>query len=547
MSTPATGKNSNDKRGDQFARELAELIVNKNDVSKRFLKILSHKRRVSLSKNFTGWDFAKAGSKADIIVSFKSNVKPAVISVFSASKADFNHLERKWPKKYSEELHWDNEFTELISLFTGRVSASKSHKKYLTDIESCKGERLIWSNFNSLAQKKIILGLNKTRRRMLTNSFCGSGKITTSSNGIRYIDNVEIIAFYNVGQGGEKSTWSFCVPDNIIESVLTEKVKIQPSETVISLGNSITLQRYGGGAGNGDLSQKAQIQLKVRPKQLFKESIDWTKFDEISDQLTFKYTEDENELLNQTKSKAAKRGLSAELALIDAINSQNPNSEWIVEEVTSQEGYGDFKARKPSNKEKPDVILHKSQDQFLEAQGISIKTYKPDVSFGQASRGTVETYTADLEIPYIVAETLRAFAVEDGDGNRKMLNKASASSQQQLLDFFTKYQRQIVSHILRGKAYAELKADWILFHEAKDDLWIKRVGDCKFWHLYPMEKIIDYCCSKTPSLTKAGNLVLGPGLTLQRKGGDGGAKSANDLQFKLNPKLIHEAISKDLS
>jgi hypothetical protein len=59
-----------------------------------------------------------------------------------------------------------------------------------------------------------------------------------------------------------------------------------------------------------------------------------------------------------------------------------------------------------------------------------------------------------------------------------------------------------------------------------------------------MATVIDSCCTETPSITKAGNLILGLGLTLQRKGGDSGAKTANDLQFKLNPKLIHEALSK---
>ena len=57
-----------------------------------------------------------------------------------------------------------------------------------------------------------------------------------------------------------------------------------------------------------------------------------------------------------------------------------------------------------------------------------------------------------------------------------------------------------------------------------------------------MATVIDLCCSESPSITKAGNLTLGLGLTLQRKGGDGGAKTANDLQFKLNPKMIHEAL-----
>ena len=45
-----------------------------------------------------------------------------------------------------------------------------------------------------------------------------------------------------------------------------------------------------------------------------------------------------------------------------------------------------------------------------------------------------------------------------------------------------------------------------------------------------------------PEINDNGNLILGLGLTLQRKGGDNGAKSANDLQFKINPMMIHEVL-----
>jgi hypothetical protein len=176
-------------------------------------------------------------------------------------------------------------------------------------------------------------------------------------------------------------------------------------------------------------------------------------------------------------------------------------------------------------------------------KGISMKTYKPEVSFSQANRGPLGTFVEELGISYGVAETLRAFVVKNHDGDRTMLNEASGSEQAELLKFFELYQRQIISHVLRGKAKAALKADWLLLHETKDADWMSKVGNREFWHLYPMAQVIDCCCSEAPSITKAGNLTLGLGLTLQRKGGDGGAKTANDLQFKLNPKRIHEQLS----
>ena len=214
-----------------------------------------------------------------------------------------------------------------------------------------------------------------------------------------------------------------------------------------------------------------------------------------------------------------------------------------MEECCGTEGYGDFKAKKPGNREKPDVLLYDDPADIGAMKGISMKTYKPDVSFGQANRGSLDTYVEELGISYGVAETLRAFVMKNSEGERTMLKDAPASEQNELLNFFRVYQRQIISHVLRGKAKAALKADWLLLHEAKENDWISKVGNRSFWHLYPMAMVIDCCCSVAPAITKSGNLVLGLGLTMQRKGGDGGAKTANDLQFKLNPKLIHEQLS----
>ena len=233
--------------------------------------------------------------------------------------------------------------------------------------------------------------------------------------------------------------------------------------------------------------------------------------------------------------------------MIEKINSRDADCLWIVEECCDRQGYGNFKAQKPGNREKPDVLLYDDPANILAMKGVSMKTYKPEVSFSQANRGSLETYVEELGISYGVAETLRAFVVKNHGGDRIMLNEAPASEQDELLNFFRLYQRQIISHVLRGKAKGVLKADWLLLHEAKDADWINKVGQREFWHLYPMSQVIDCCCSEEPSITKAGNLILGLGITLQRKGGDGGAKTANDLQFKLNPKAIYEVLRRKIS
>lgn len=244
------------------------------------------------------------------------------------------------------------------------------------------------------------------------------------------------------------------------------------------------------------------------------------------------------------QSDAAKRGLKVEQALIEKINNRDPDCLWIVEECCESTGYGNFKAAKPDNHEKPDLIIYPEIANNTVSQGISLKSYKKGVSFCQANRGKLETFVRDLEIPDDVSETLRLFTIADSNGERVMLNKAPLDKQKTLLDFFTKSQKNIVTQVLQGRFHASLKANWMLFHETIIGTWQNNVGNKSFWRLYSMELIINICCSIPPALSKKGNLDLGLGITLQRKGGDNGEETANDLQFKIKPVKIIKALSK---
>jgi hypothetical protein len=283
---------------------------------------------------------------------------------------------------------------------------------------------------------------------------------------------------------------------------------------------------------------KDHLQLQISPRKILSQSTDWVSFKLLSSKIAFELSQD----IHSVQSDAARRGLKAEQVLIQKINDREEACKWMVEECCQCEGYGNLKARKPNNKEKPDIVIQEEAEALKVKCGVSMKTFKTEVSFGHVNRGTLETYVKDLGIPGEVAETLRSYTTKDADGQRVMLNEASCEDQRELLQFFTQFQRQIVSHILRGKEHSLLKADWMLFHEANDDNWPERVGDKNFWHLYPIQRVIDCCCSELPEINDNGNLILGLGLTLQRKGGDNGAKSANDLQFKINPMMIHEVL-----
>ena len=54
------------------------------------------------------------------------------------------------------------------------------------------------------------------------------------------------------------------------------------------------------------------------------------------------------------------------------------------------------------------------------------------------------------------------------------------------------------------------------------------------WILKPINVVINHFGNGDVIITKQGNIKIG-NITMQRKGGDGGRKTAQMLQFKINP------------
>ena len=478
--------------------------------------------------------------KSDVQVSFHGTDVTLAIAVISAGAGGGNQVERKPVDSYLDDQGLPDELIRILKLFTGTTKPVDAQTSdFSSDAELDKG----YAYFRELSPQnkaKLLRHLRNHRRSLLERGLLGRGDKIMEKGEVVGVDHINLFAFRDKKKPADKA-WSYVAASDLLQSISTTDVK--PSdrgEKQVQLSHGIILKRYGGGMFAGDTRYKDYLQIQIHPRKVLAESTDWTKFRALTERVSFEIVDK----IYNIQSEAAHRGLDAEQALIERINSRDNDCTWIVEECCGTEGYGDFKAKKPGNREKPDVLLYDDPSNILAMKGISMKTYKPEVSFSQANRGSLETYVEELGISYGVAETLRAFAIKNHGGERTMLNEVPASEQDELLNFFRLYQRQIVSHVLRGKAKAVLKADWLMLHETRDADWINKVGNREFWHLYPMAKVIDCCCSEEPSITKAGNLILGLGLTLQRKGGDGGAKTANDLQFKLNPKLIHEALIK---
>ena len=535
-------KESNASSGAKAVEQLKQLIVSGNSAIIEAITSIGKKKCGSA---FTSdalrrphFAYGPPTGKVDLYLESSIMYEPIAIGVISAKEGGGNQIERRKVDFYQPDQGLSERLIYILKLFTGTIKPSaKNRRDYAKDADLSKG----YAYYRDLSAKnkaEFINQLRSVRHVMLDRALLGRGEDVRCNDKKMRQDRVDLIAFYDARKTGE-AAWSFCDPDEVIRLILSSDVKPAANGArQVQLGYGITLKRYGGGLYKGDTSIKDYLQLQIQPRKVLDESTNWTNFVEVSRKVSFGIESESD----SKQAAAAKRGLAAEQALIEKINQQDNACTWIVEECCNTSGYGNFSARKPSYKEKPDVVLEEKNSPDSKATGISLKTYKPEVSFGQANRGTVDTYSRDLDIPDGVVKTLRDFTTVSQDGQRVMLNQAPAEAQANLLKFFTQYQRPIISHILRGKAEASLKADWMMFHEAADNSWTARIGDHAYWQLFPMARVIDCCCSLPPIINENGNLILGVGLTLQRKGGDKGAESANDLQFKINPQKIIEAI-----
>ncbi len=82
----------------------------------------------------------------------------------------------------------------------------------------------------------------------------------------------------------------------------------------------------------------------------------------------------------------------------------------------------------------------------------------------------------------------------------------------------------IVSDLLRGRG--DFSAGWMLVAQ--------KLTDESRWTLKNINEVMNYFGNGEIRFTKDGNLKIGK-IGMQRKGGDGGRKTAQMLQFKINP------------
>lgn len=210
------------------------------------------------------------------------------------------------------------------------------------------------------------------------------------------------------------------------------------------------------------------------------------------------------------------------------------------------------------------IMMYKLEEiEYVHAEKIGQKGYKSDINvviriyikkrkletveniqvklvsskekgFNQVEKRKVEQYVEQWHIQPEVENLLKLYdgelppRVNSRHPRRMFVDEFALNEQDLLREFFQKNLVMIISDVIRGRG--RFAAEWSLI--------IQSYGDVYNWNLLAVNEVISiYAGDCKVRFTSQGNIKLG-NITLQRKGGDNGADTANMLQFKANPLIL---------
>jgi hypothetical protein len=234
---------------------------------------------------------------------------------------------------------------------------------------------------------------------------------------------------------------------------------------------------------------------------------------------------------------AARNGREAERILTRYIQNHEDSTAWIAEDIGLY-SYARTGARHRAGIEKPDVVLCDTEED-KDYGFISLKCCKDsNTAFNQIKRGSLENFRSEFGVSDEVFVTLQKYT----KGKKKLLSKSYSHQElTQLLKFLNQNRETLLASAFTGQA-KKPKANWLLLHQWTPPDWRKNIARKDRSFLISMQKILALFNEIAVTYTKRGTISFGAGVTLQRKGGDKGKDSANDLQFKLRIKQLLDTL-----
>lgn len=167
----------------------------------------------------------------------------------------------------------------------------------------------------------------------------------------------------------------------------------------------------------------------------------------------------------------------------------------------------------------------------IDVQNLQVKLVSNPKGFNQIDKRWVDKYVEMWSMPDEIASIVKRYTGETPptvpnpkDSRRMFANEFSEYEQTIMLEWLNGNKALIVSDILKGRG--QFAAEWMLVAQ--------KVKSNSRWVLKPMNFCLNHFGNGEVIITKQGNFKIG-NIGMQRKGGDGGRKTANMLQFKINP------------
>lgn len=265
----------------------------------------------------------------------------------------------------------------------------------------------------------------------------------------------------------------------------------------------------------------------------------------------------------QRGSQTAKGGFQNEDEIRNKFNEWQKDSDargWLETMGYTLGDIVSVAATKPHG-EKADVEVRVKTGTAERVEGISIKLVSNPNGFNQIDKRWLKTYAKMWQMPANVHEALSLFVGEKQpekpgkDPKRLFLNEMDEKTQKAVLVFFETHREQIVSDLFAGDG--DHAAGWIMVtlknqpesldaeavtktpttagsKSPKSSESSKSIATKSSWVLCSTRDAADFFGEGKVQITPAGSLKIGR-ITMQRKGGDNGRETANQLQFKVNP------------
>lgn len=169
----------------------------------------------------------------------------------------------------------------------------------------------------------------------------------------------------------------------------------------------------------------------------------------------------------------------------------------------------------------------------VDVENIQVKLVSNLIGFNQIDKRWIDEYVKFWNIPQGISCILKHFTGEllpsipnSRDPRRMFIDEFTVQEQTSLFDFFRQNKLLILNDIFRGRG--NFTAEWVLVAQ--------RINSNARWVLKNINEVINYYNGDIV-ISPRGSITIGK-ITIQRKGGDGGRKTANMLQFKINPALL---------